>query len=163
MLACHTLRKQARVEFFTAADGVEAVEAFKTHRPSITLLDINMPNLDGFGAATQIRAFLSESEEQANPPYHRIIAVTALSDDESRRRGLEECGMDECKYRATKTLSAVNCRPLSTYTDSNSLPQGVPSHCAWQSSRICSGNGKPLTTQHARRKRQKNKDFDCRG
>lgn len=36
---------QLKIPFFTAADGVEAVEQFQKHRPALVLLDINMPRV----------------------------------------------------------------------------------------------------------------------
>jgi len=42
-------------EVHTARDGLEAVEAAATVRPEIVILDIGMPNLDGYGAAERIR------------------------------------------------------------------------------------------------------------
>lgn len=38
-----------------AADGVEAVEAYKKYSPDVITLDITMPNLDGIGALKQIK------------------------------------------------------------------------------------------------------------
>ncbi|MBR6628146.1 MAG: response regulator [Lachnospiraceae bacterium] len=40
-----------------AADGVEAVEAYKQYKPELITLDITMPNLDGIGALKQIMEF----------------------------------------------------------------------------------------------------------
>ncbi len=42
--------KQSHVLQFAAADGLEAVERFKEHAPTIVLLDINMPRMNGFDA-----------------------------------------------------------------------------------------------------------------
>jgi PAS domain S-box-containing protein len=42
-------------EVHTARDGLEAVEAAAAVRPEIVILDIGMPNLDGYGAAERIR------------------------------------------------------------------------------------------------------------
>lgn len=38
----------------TAADGDEAVAKAKTENPSLIMLDVNMPKLDGFSAARQL-------------------------------------------------------------------------------------------------------------
>lgn len=39
-----------------AADGVEAVELARTHRPHVMLIDVHMPELDGLAATEQIVA-----------------------------------------------------------------------------------------------------------
>src|SRR5690606_30704448 len=38
-----------------AGDGHEAVDAVRSHRPDVVLLDIQMPKLDGLGALEEIR------------------------------------------------------------------------------------------------------------
>jgi PAS domain S-box-containing protein len=42
-------------EVHTARDGLEAVDTAAAVRPEIVILDIGMPNLDGYGAAERIR------------------------------------------------------------------------------------------------------------
>jgi CheY-like chemotaxis protein len=56
----------------------------------VTLLDIMMPVMSGFEACQAMRALPLQG-----PRRPKIIAVTALSDELSRTKGLEECGMDE--------------------------------------------------------------------
>ena len=56
----------------TAADGEQAVRIALQTNPDIILMDIGMPELDGFGAARKIR----ESEALKTVP---IIALTAYS------------------------------------------------------------------------------------
>ncbi len=60
---------------YLAEDGHQAVELAREHQPEIILMDIRMPRLDGYQAATEIR-------HQVNC---KIIAVTAsaLEDKES--------------------------------------------------------------------------------
>jgi DNA-binding NarL/FixJ family response regulator len=38
-----------------AGDGLEAVSRFRLHRPDVSLIDLQMPNLDGLGAISSIR------------------------------------------------------------------------------------------------------------
>jgi hypothetical protein len=55
----------------TAADGLEAVQLAAERHPDIILMDLSMPNLDGFDATRQILA--------ANPNI-RIVALTSFSE-----------------------------------------------------------------------------------
>lgn len=57
-----------------AANGAEAVEAYRTHRPDVTLLDINMPVMDGRQALAAIRKEF---------PDAFIIMLTSLSSTEA--------------------------------------------------------------------------------
>jgi DNA-binding NarL/FixJ family response regulator len=43
-----------------AADGAEAVELARRHRPDVAVLDIRMPRLDGLAATAEIRRLLPE-------------------------------------------------------------------------------------------------------
>ena len=63
-----------------AWDGVEAVALFKEHHPQAILMDIGMPNMDGYEATKEIRK-LSDTVP--------IIAVTAyaFASDKSRILG----------------------------------------------------------------------------
>jgi signal transduction histidine kinase len=63
-----------------AADGREAVEQFRRHRPDITLMDLQMPAMGGLDAATAIRAEF---------PDARIIVLTTYADDAQAQRALQ--------------------------------------------------------------------------
>jgi two-component system, NarL family, response regulator LiaR len=56
-----------------AANGVEAVQLAARLKPAVILLDLEMPDLDGVSALTQIRAA---------DPQARVIIVTAYDTDE---------------------------------------------------------------------------------
>lgn len=81
---------QCDIPFCMAVDGQEAVEQFKEQQPTLILLDINMPKMNGYDACKEMRRI---EEQKKRASY--IIAITALSDDFSKNRGIEECGMDE--------------------------------------------------------------------
>jgi len=51
-----------------AADGEQAVAAYREHQPDLVLLDLTMPVLDGFGALDQIRSY---------DPKAKVIIITA--------------------------------------------------------------------------------------
>lgn len=63
----------------TAADGEEALLAYRKEMPNLIILDIMMPKLDGYGVCQEIR---KESEIP-------IIMLTALSDITDKITGLE--------------------------------------------------------------------------
>ena len=62
-----------------AANGVEAVEMFRQHRPSAVLMDVMMPEMDGFTACAELRK-LPEGL------YTPILMVTGCDDVESIKR-----------------------------------------------------------------------------
>ena len=62
-----------------AADGADAIAAYREHRPDIVLMDLRMPRLDGIAAIKAIR------EEFASA---RIIALSSYDGDEDIHRAL---------------------------------------------------------------------------
>ena len=74
-------------EVFTARNGLEALEVLGREKIDIILLDVMMPQMDGFETCRRIKA---------NPKtaYIPVIMVTALSDVENRVNGLN-AGADD--------------------------------------------------------------------
>ena len=66
----------------TAKDGVEAMKMLQEEKPSVMLLDIEMPRMDGFEVATRVRA----SNLLENIP---IIMITSRTGDKHRQRAME--------------------------------------------------------------------------
>lgn len=56
-----------------AADGHEAIELYKKHRPDVVLMDINMPNMDGVEATRHLCGAHVDA---------RILILTTFDDDE---------------------------------------------------------------------------------
>lgn len=63
-----------------ACNGVEAIAAFRQHRPDITLMDLQMPEMGGVDAISAIRAEF---------PAARIIVLTTYSGDVQALRALK--------------------------------------------------------------------------
>jgi DNA-binding NarL/FixJ family response regulator len=55
-----------------SSNGEEAIEAFRSHRPDVTLMDLQMPGVDGIGAIGRIRDEF---------PNARIIVLTTYTGD----------------------------------------------------------------------------------
>ena len=63
-----------------AANGREAIEQFRTHRPDVTLMDVQMPEVNGIDAIVKIR------EEF---PDARIIVLTTYTGDVQAARAFK--------------------------------------------------------------------------
>ena len=63
-----------------ASNGREAVEAFRKHRPDVTLMDLQMPDMDGVAATLAIRAEF---------PGARIVMLTTYGGDAQALRALK--------------------------------------------------------------------------
>ncbi|MGY2342252.1 ATP-binding SpoIIE family protein phosphatase [Pseudomonas sp. SDO5532_S415] len=86
MLLSSIVRRQGH-QVLTAANGAEAVEAFRQQRPQLVLMDAMMPVMDGFEAARQIKDLAGET-------LVPIIFLTSLSESEALARCLEVGGDD---------------------------------------------------------------------
>ena len=71
----------------TAQDGWEAIRLARTWQPDLILLDIMMPELDGYEACRRLKADLTTQ-------HIPVVRVTALGDSTERLRGLE-AGADD--------------------------------------------------------------------
>ncbi|MBM3462034.1 MAG: response regulator transcription factor [Armatimonadetes bacterium] len=70
--------KKEQFEVLKAYSGQEAIDSFKARGPDLILLDVGLPDFDGFEVCTRIRS-------QSEVP---IIMVTARGDDEDKIVGL---------------------------------------------------------------------------
>src|SRR6266851_5388188 len=63
-----------------ASNGREAIQQFRTHRPDVTLMDIQMPDMNGLDAMISIRSEFPEA---------RIIILTTYTGDVQALRALK--------------------------------------------------------------------------
>ncbi len=73
-------------EALTAHDGLEALDLAATFRPDVMLLDIGMPNLNGYETCRRVR-------QHAWGKDMVVIALTGWGQEEDKRRSLE-AGLD---------------------------------------------------------------------
>jgi len=85
-LLCFNLRK-AGFNLTTASNGVEALKRVSASVPDLILLDLMMPELDGFGLCEILR----RNTATAGIP---IIMLTALSSELGRLEGLDSGATD---------------------------------------------------------------------
>ncbi|HCR86268.1 MAG TPA: PleD family two-component system response regulator [Alphaproteobacteria bacterium] len=72
---------------YTATNGYDGIKIAKEKMPDIILLDVMMPQIDGFTTCKKLK----EDEQTAGIP---IVMVTALTEQEDRVKGLN-CGADD--------------------------------------------------------------------
>lgn len=76
-----TTLEDEHVDILEAADGAEALRIAAERTPSLILLDIMMPGIDGYEVCRKLR----ESEATRGTT---VVMLTAKDSDESRERGL---------------------------------------------------------------------------
>ncbi len=64
-----------------AANGAEAILAFRAHRPDVTIMDLRLPDMSGIDALVEIRK---------GSPHARVMVLTTCDGDAGMRRALEE-------------------------------------------------------------------------
>ncbi len=74
-------------EFISAVNGLEAIEKATALKPDLILLDIMMPEMDGFEACRRIK----ENPKTKDIP---IIILTAKGQDEDVKKGLDSGALD---------------------------------------------------------------------
>ncbi len=76
----YTFKKQ-NFEVFIARDGQEALDILKNQLPDIIILDVMMPNVDGYATLEQIKA-----DERLN--HCKIIFLSAKNKEKDIENGL---------------------------------------------------------------------------
>jgi CheY-like chemotaxis protein len=85
----------------TAHDGRSALESATTNRPELVLLDISMPEMDGFEVARRLR-------EEVGLRDAILVALTGYGEDRHRRLS-RDAGFD---HHLTKPVDAFKLEEL---------------------------------------------------
>jgi len=99
LLQANLTTNEDEYQVFTAMDGKEAVETFSANPVDLILLDVMLPEMDGFAVCQRIRQF-------SNVP---IIMLTAKGEEQDRVRGLD-VGADDYlvkPFSVTELLARV--------------------------------------------------------
>ena len=73
--------------FRSALNGFDAVEAVKRRHPALIVLDLMLPDIDGFEVCRRVKA----EAEASGRPIPVIIILSALDGEKSRQMG-RNCG-----------------------------------------------------------------------
>ena len=92
-------RKSDIVVVAEASNGREAVDLWKQHSPDVTVVDLRMPELDGFGAIREIR--------DVDPTAH-IVVLTTYDGDEDIYRAIKS-GAKAYLLKDTARDALVDC------------------------------------------------------
>jgi CheY-like chemotaxis protein len=95
-----------------AASGREGVDCFTQAIPDLVLLDVMMPGMDGYEAASLMKS--------QTPEYVPIIFLTALSDDVSLSKCIESGGDDFLTKPVNETLLIAKLKAHERIRELNS-------------------------------------------
>lgn len=97
-------------QILEASSGEDGIRIAKTRKIDMILLDILMPNMDGFETATHLKA---------DPKTHKIpiIFVTALADEDTRNKA-KLCGAADVITKPVSS-SLLRARIQSYFTKGN--------------------------------------------
>ncbi|MEX0722789.1 MAG: hybrid sensor histidine kinase/response regulator [Gracilimonas sp.] len=101
-LLSHVLNKNG-YKHIEASNGKEAVELAKKHEPDLILLDIMMPEMDGFEVIKKVK---SDKLIQDTP----IIFLSSLTDTDDKIEGFKSGGVDYITkpFQKEETLARIN-------------------------------------------------------
>jgi two-component system chemotaxis response regulator CheY len=103
MMIKDTLKKNGYENLIEAADGELAVQAYKTEKPDLVIMDITMPNKNGLEALKEIKEF---------DPSAKIVMCSAMGQEsmvvEAIRSGAKDFIVKPFKAdRVLKTVQGI--------------------------------------------------------
>ena len=102
------------IKVFTAYDGVSGITKAREEQPDLILLDVMMPDMDGFEACTRI----NQSELTNHIP---IIMVTALNSSDDIQKGFNCGAFDYIKKPYSKIELLARVKSALRFNETNKL------------------------------------------
>jgi len=68
-----------------AANGREAIQQFRRHRPDVTLMDLQMPEMNGLDAITAIRGEFPDAKIMVLTTYQGDVQILRALKSEHKR------------------------------------------------------------------------------
>jgi DNA-binding response OmpR family regulator len=100
--------------------GPAALEAAADFTPDVAIVDIGLPQMDGFAVASALR-------EQYSPEKLLLVALTGFSQLEFRRRSLE-AGFD---HYLVKPVAPDTLKSLLSHAVSRSIYRRLRNEASW--------------------------------
>lgn len=94
------------IETLIAHNGRDGIELFQRHRPQLVLLDVIMPEIDGFEVAQEIRRIEKPGE------WTPIIFLSARDKDADLERGIIAGGDDYLRKPVSEVVLAAKVRAM---------------------------------------------------
>ena len=82
LMSLDFLMKKNKFEVFVARNGTEALEQIKTNQPDLILLDIMMPDVDGYEICTKVKSDIKTKDII-------IVFMSAKTRDTDIQKGLD--------------------------------------------------------------------------
>ena len=88
-------------EVVEADNGLKAIDAYKTHKPDMVLMDITMPEMDGLTALKELRKI---------DPAAKVIMLTALGQESVVLEAVKSGAKDFVvkPFERDRVMSAIN-------------------------------------------------------
>ncbi len=104
-ILCHQIERIG-IKAIPAAGGMAGIELFLAERPDLILLDIVLPDIDGFEVARCIRQLERPGD------WTPIIFLTALNNDEDLEKGIAAGGDDYLYKPASEIVLSAKIRAM---------------------------------------------------
>jgi len=108
-LMARILRAHGVDEVFQAPDGLSGIEMLKTVRPDLIVLDLMMPNIDGFGVLDRLKA----DEELRDVPVVVVTAKDLTLEERTRLSGQVETLLQKGSFLDDEVLEGLIKNHLS--------------------------------------------------